>query len=182
MFVSHRSMCETPSTITRKAFCLKIEDMTKINSHSNELSGTTTFTSVWRAYRALLIQSEKGIKKTGLCDSDFRVLKALLQKSPQPVNVLGAHIDLTTGSITTAIDRLESRWLAVRKLDPNDKRVRLVELTSKGRRIIERASIEHERYMEKAFRSLSRGQRLQLVKLLERISRNSSSRDRRASR
>jgi hypothetical protein len=39
----------------------------------------------------------------------------------------------------------------------------LVEITSKGRRIIERASIEHEKHMERAFRALSRSQRLQLV-------------------
>jgi MarR family transcriptional regulator, 2-MHQ and catechol-resistance regulon repressor len=175
-------MCETSSASARKAFYTKIEDMAKINSDSRELSGATAFAAVWRAYRALLTQSEQGIKRTGLCDSDFRVLKALLEKSPQPVNVLGAHIDLTTGSITTAIDRLESRWLAVRKLDPNDKRVRLVELTSKGRRIIERASIEHRKYMEKAFRPLSRDQRLQLIKLLERVSANGSPRGSRLER
>jgi MarR family transcriptional regulator, 2-MHQ and catechol-resistance regulon repressor len=154
---------------------LKIEDMAKIASH---LSGTKAFTAIWRTYRALLTQSEEGIKSSGLCDSDFRVLQALLRDTPQPVNVLGEQIDLTTGSITTAIDRLESRWLVVRKLDPNDKRVRLVDLTSKGRRMIERASAEHEKHMEQAFRELSQDQRLQLMRLLDRVGGNGSLRSR----
>jgi MarR family transcriptional regulator, 2-MHQ and catechol-resistance regulon repressor len=156
--------------ITRRSFFYrKTEVMAKIDPRLNESSGTRTFTTLWKAYRALLAQSEEGNRKIELCDSDFRVLEALLRNGPQRINVLGAQIDLTTGSITTAIDRLESRWLAVRKLDPNDRRVRLVELTTKGRRVIERASAEHARNMEHAFRQLSRDQRLQLIRLLERV-------------
>jgi MarR family transcriptional regulator, 2-MHQ and catechol-resistance regulon repressor len=152
--------------------------MGKIASRSSEPTGTKAFTAVWKAYRALLTRSEESKKKIGLCDSDFRVLQALLQSGPQRVNVLGAQIDLTTGSITTAIDRLESKWLVVRRLDPTDRRVRLVELTSKGRRIIGRASVEHAKNIEKAFRQLSRTQRFQLIGLLERITRDASTRQR----
>ena len=39
--------------------------------------------------------------------SDFAVLEALLHKGAQPVNVIGKRVFLTSGSITTAIDRLE---------------------------------------------------------------------------
>jgi MarR family transcriptional regulator, 2-MHQ and catechol-resistance regulon repressor len=152
--------------------------MGKIDSGSSEPTSAKAFTALWKAYRTLLTQSEESKKKIGLCDSDFRVLKALLQNGPQRVNVLGTQIDLTTGSITTAIDRLESKWLVVRKLDPNDRRVRLVELTSQGRRIIERASVEHAKNMEKAFRQLSRDKRLQLIRLLERLTQDASSRHR----
>jgi len=150
--------------------------MGKIASRSSEPTGTKAFTAVWKAYRALLTRSEESKKKIGLCDSDFRVLQALLQNGPQRVNVLGAQIDLTTGSITTAIDRLESKWLVVRKLDPNDRRVRLVELTSKGRCIIERAAVEHANNIEKVFRQLSRNKRFQLIRLLERVTQDASSR------
>ena len=157
---------------------IRLRDMGKIDSRSSEPTGTKAFTAVWKAYRALLTQSEESKRKIGLCDSDFRVLESLLHNRPQRVNVLGAQIDLTTGSITTAIDRLESKWLVVRKLDPNDRRVRLVKLTSKGRRIIERASVEHARNIEKAFRQLSRNKRFQLIGLLERVTRDASTRQR----
>jgi len=143
--------------------------MRKTSARLNGVTGPKVFTALWKAYRGVLGRSEESKRKIGLCDSDFRVLELLMQKGSQPVNVLGAQIDLTTGSITTAIDRLEAKWLAARKLDPKDRRVRIVELTAKGRRVIERASIEHARDMEKAFRKLSCDERLMLVELLERI-------------
>ena len=168
--VSRSSMCETLSAYRKEPLhCRELEGMGKIDSRSSEPSGPTTLTTVWKAYRALLTPSEESQKKIGLCDSDFRVLEALLQNGPQCVNVIGAQIDLTTGSITTAIDRLEAKWLVVRKLDPNDRRVRLVELIPRGRRVIERASVEHAKNVESAFRQLSRHQRLLLIKLLERV-------------
>lgn len=152
-----------PSLITVKS------RYAETDSRSIQPTGTRAFTALRKAYRVLLTQSEESKKKLGLCESDFRVLQILLKDGPQPVNVLGAQIDLTTGSITTAIDRLESRWLVVRKLDSKDKRVRLVELTPKGRRVIERASAEHAQTMENAFHQLSRKDRLRFMKLLERI-------------
>lgn len=148
---------------------LKIKHMRKTESGWNDAKGVRVFTAVWRAYRVLLARSEESKKATGLCDSDFRVLELLLQKGSQPVNVLGAEIDLTTGSITTAIDRLEARWLVVRKLDPGDRRVRMVELTSRGRRVIERASAEHTDKMEEALGVLSPQERTALLKLLDKI-------------
>lgn len=59
-------------------------------------------------------------------------------------------VDLTTGSITTAIDRLESKWCVIRKHHPSDRRIRMVELTTKGRQLIEKAFVQHRIDMEKA--------------------------------
>jgi len=84
--------------------------------------GTHVFLVVWKAYRA-----QASIKRINLCDSDFRVLEALLHKGPLPVNIIGQMVDLTTGSITSAIDRLESKWLVVRKHHSSDRRIRIVE-------------------------------------------------------
>jgi MarR family 2-MHQ and catechol resistance regulon transcriptional repressor len=134
-----------------------------------EQLGHQLFAAIWRAYRSLLLKSEASKKKIGLCDSDFRVLEVLLVNGPQPVSVLGSETDLTTGSITTAIDRLESRWLVVRKLDKNDRRIRMVELTSKGRRMVEQCSIEYKNDMQEAFRILTAKQQRDLIKLMDQI-------------
>jgi MarR family transcriptional regulator, 2-MHQ and catechol-resistance regulon repressor len=42
----------------------------------------------------------------------------MLCLGPLPVNGIGGLIDLTTGSITTAVDRMETKWLVVRKNHP----------------------------------------------------------------
>jgi MarR family transcriptional regulator, 2-MHQ and catechol-resistance regulon repressor len=131
--------------------------------------GTHVFLVVWKAYRALLAEAQASIKRINLCDSDFRVLEALLHKGPLPVNIIGQMVDLTTGSITSAIDRLESKWLVVRKHHPTDRRIRVVELTSKGRQLIEKAFKQHQIDMEKAVSNLSRAERGMLVDLLKRL-------------
>jgi MarR family transcriptional regulator, 2-MHQ and catechol-resistance regulon repressor len=121
--------------------------------------GTHVFLVLWKAYRALLADAEASIKRINLCDSDFRVLEALLHKGPLPVNVIGQMVELTTGSITSAVDRLESKWLVVRRHHATDRRIRIVELTSKGRQLIEKAFGQHQIDMEKAVSNLSRAER-----------------------
>ncbi len=130
---------------------------------------THVFQVLWKAYRAILATAEESKKNVGLGNSDFRVLEALLHKGPLPVNVIGERVELTTGSITTAIDRMEAKWLVARKNHPEDRRVRLVELTAKGRRLIEKAYAQHALDMERAMSGLSRDKRAELVDLLRRL-------------
>jgi MarR family transcriptional regulator, 2-MHQ and catechol-resistance regulon repressor len=130
---------------------------------------THVFLVLWKTYRAMLAKADESKKDVGLGDSDFRVLEVLLHKGPLPVNVIGEKVELTTGSITTAVDRMEAKWLVVRRSHPEDRRVRIVELTAKGRRLIEKAYAQHEIHMERAMRVLSREERSVLVELLKRL-------------
>jgi MarR family transcriptional regulator, 2-MHQ and catechol-resistance regulon repressor len=138
-------------------------------ARKSKSDGTHVFLVVWKAYRALFADAQSSIKRINLCDSDFRVLEALLHKGPLPVNIIGQMVDLTTGSITSAVDRLESKWLVVRKHHPTDRRIRIVELTTKGRHLIEKAFAQHRIDMEKAVSTLSRAERGLLVDLLKRL-------------
>jgi MarR family transcriptional regulator, 2-MHQ and catechol-resistance regulon repressor len=137
--------------------------------NKSKSDGTHVFLVVWKTYRALLAEAQASIKRINLCDSDFRVLEALLHKGPLPVNFIGQMVDLTTGSITSAIDRLESKWLVVRKHHPTDRRIRVVELTTKGRQLIKKAFAQHKVDMETAASNLSRAERVMLVDLLKRL-------------
>ena len=139
-------------------------------SAQRKIDGAQIFESVWRAYRTLLAKGEESFRSTGLGDSDFRVLQALFQEGALPVNVIGDKINLTTGSITTAIDRMEAKWLVIRKLHPSDRRIRLVELTAKGRRLIEKAHAQHVANMDRAVTPLSKDDRGALIGLLSRLS------------
>jgi MarR family transcriptional regulator, 2-MHQ and catechol-resistance regulon repressor len=147
--------------------------MAKTQGDGDIAEGTHVFLIVWKTYRALLARADASVKRINLCDSDFRVLEALLHKGPLPVNVIGKKVDLTTGSITSAIDRLQEKRLVVRKNHPDDRRIRVVELTTKGRRLIEKAYAQHKLDMEKAVRGLSREERVVLVNLLKRLGKAS---------
>ena len=144
-------------------------NMATRRSASQETEATRVFQVLWKTYRAVRVKAEESRKNVGLGDSDFRVLEALLHNGPLPVNVIGDQVELTTGSITTAIDRMEAKWLVVRKNHPEDRRVRLVELTAKGRRLIEKAYGQYSSDMENAMSGLSRNERGELVDLLRRL-------------
>jgi len=66
---------------------------------------------LWKASHAVRENALRQIASTGLGLTDFAVLELLLHKGPSPVNVIGSKVFLTSGSVTTAIDRLENRNL-----------------------------------------------------------------------
>src|SRR5580658_7779424 len=89
-----------------------------------------------KAMRALTKYAAAGIDQTGLGLSDFAVLEVLLNKGPLPVNTIGPIVDLTAGSISTAVERLFAKGLVSRIESAEDRRVRIVALTSPGKDLI----------------------------------------------
>jgi MarR family 2-MHQ and catechol resistance regulon transcriptional repressor len=135
----------------------------------NDASATHLWLVLWRATRAVEENAMASVAALGLGLSDFAVLELLLHKGAQPVNVIGQRILLTSGSITTAIDRLESRKLVYRTPHPNDRRARLVHLTSQGKRLITQAFRQHARDMEETVAVLEPAERVQLTRLLKKV-------------
>ena len=78
-------------------------------------SGVHVFLVLWKALRAAQAYAEKSILELEMCGSDFAVLEALLHKGPLPVNEIGKKVLLTSGSITVAVDRLETKRLVERR-------------------------------------------------------------------
>src|ERR1700737_4852155 len=112
-------------------------------------SGVHLWLVTRKAYDALQAHASRSIKDLGMCYSDFTVLECLLHKGPTPVNAIGDLVALTSGSITTAVDRLEERGLVERRNSESDRRTRLVHLTADGRKLIKEAFNKHEQDMER---------------------------------
>src|ERR1700752_3222851 len=89
-----------------------------------------------KAFQAASRYLYAGLEETGIDDTDFRILEALLNKGPLPVNTIGPKVYLTPGSISVAIDRLLDRGLVSRIESPEDRGVRIVSLTPKGKELI----------------------------------------------
>src|SRR3984885_4504137 len=104
-----------------------------------------------KAMRALTRYAAAGIEETGLGLSDFGVLEILLHKGPLPVNTIGPIVDLTPGSISTAVDRLLARGLVSRVESTEDRRVRIVALTPRGKDLIVSAFRKHSGQMKRGF-------------------------------
>ncbi|MEM6910335.1 MAG: MarR family transcriptional regulator [Verrucomicrobiota bacterium] len=134
-----------------------------------KVPATKVFLVLWRAWDRLKAVDRRSIATTGLNFSDFAVLEALLHKGPLPVNTIGRKVGLTSGSITTAVDRLEAKKLVRRVTSPEDGRVVLVHLTASGRRLIERAFDAHAENLETALDHLNQNERKALVRLLKKL-------------
>lgn len=141
---------------------------------AEDLSGLHLWLILWKAYRALENHSFQSIAGLGIGLSDFAALELLLHKGPQPVNTIGKKILLTSGSITSTIDRLEAKGLVRRVLSPQDQRVRLVQLTPAGRKLISCAFTQHRKDMEQAAAALSPTERRQLTRLLKKLGRSAA--------
>jgi MarR family 2-MHQ and catechol resistance regulon transcriptional repressor len=129
---------------------------------------------LWKAHKAVEALDRASIAATGLGWSDFAVLEALLHKGPLPVNTLGKKVLLTSGSITTAVDRLEAQRLVLRKQDPDDGRVFHVHLTARGRRLIRGAFEAHAKRLDRLAGALSPSERIVLVHLLKKLGKRAA--------
>jgi MarR family 2-MHQ and catechol resistance regulon transcriptional repressor len=136
---------------------------------SDPAGGVHLWLILWKAFAALQQHALKSIERLGLGYSDFGVLEVVLHKGPTPVNTIGEKVNLTSGSISVAVDRLEERGLVQRRPHPTDRRTRVVHLTAAGRKLIERAFGCHAAAMERATSGLSKDEREQAIGLLRKL-------------
>jgi MarR family 2-MHQ and catechol resistance regulon transcriptional repressor len=127
-----------------------------------------------KAMRALTKYATAGIDETGLGLSDFGVLELLLHKGPMPVNALGPMVDLTPGSISIAVDRLVAKGLVSRVESAEDRRVRIVALTSYGKDLIVSAFRKHSGQMKRAFSDLSSEELQSLEVALKKVGKRAA--------
>jgi len=133
----------------------------------DKVSGTQLWLVIIKAYHSLLGFTEHTLRGSGLGESEFRILEALLHKGPMPVNTIGPKVFLTPGSISVAVDRLLKRGLVTRTNSSEDRRVRVVDLTASGRRLIEQVFATHARQIDRLADVLSPKERRQIARGLK---------------
>ena len=133
----------------------------------------TTAPKLWivlaRAQRAVASYVEQCIAAEGLCLSDFMVLEILLHKGSMTISDIGQKVLLANASMTSAVDRLEQKSLVSREASPNDRRVRIVALTRKGRELISELYERHVADLEAITGVLTEKEQDQLRVLLKKL-------------
>jgi MarR family 2-MHQ and catechol resistance regulon transcriptional repressor len=115
-----------------------------------------------KAMRALTRYAAAGIEETGLGLSDFGV------------NTIGPVVDLTAGSISTAVDRLVEKGLVSRVESAEDRRVRIVALTPCGKDLIAGAFRKHSLQIKRVFSELSPEELRGLDTALKRVGKRAA--------
>jgi MarR family transcriptional regulator, 2-MHQ and catechol-resistance regulon repressor len=137
----------------------------------SDVSGIHLWLILWKAARSIEAHSSRSISRFDIGTTDFAVLEALLNKGSLTVKQIGEKVLLTSGSMTTAVDRLEARGLVARHNDATDRRARIIKLTPAGRELIERAFAQHREAMEQAVAGFSEQDRAALLPLLRHLGR-----------
>ena len=128
-----------------------------------------------KAFQAAAKYLYAGLAETGIDDTDFRILEVLLNKGPLPVNTIGPKVNLTPGSISTAVDRLVERDLVSRVESPEDRRVRVVSLTTKGKELIAPIFRKHATEVRRVFADASPKELRALETILKKIGKRAES-------
>lgn len=133
----------------------------------------TTAAALWvvlaRAYRSMEAFVEGSIAALGIGLSDFMILEALLHKGPMTMSALCDAVLLANASMTSAIDRLESKRFVQRVADKEDRRVRLVQLTPEGVTVIKRLFARHLKDLDEVMKDVPAAQRADLRRALKTI-------------
>ncbi|MDP4611540.1 MAG: MarR family transcriptional regulator [Opitutales bacterium] len=140
--------------------------MPKIYQHS----GSHLFLLMWKASRAVMAYDQASISRSGFASlSDFGVLEVLLHKGALPVNAIGEKVLLTSGSITTAVQRLEKKGFVARERSKTDARVVLVHLTEAGQELIEAAFEAHASDLDLLFENFDDEDRVHFAALMGKL-------------
>lgn len=105
----------------------------------------------------------------GLTLGQFDILATLRRQGPKggltPTQLLG-NVMLSSGGMTSRLDTLERQEWITRRPDPSDRRGVIIDLTPKGRKLIDAATATRFDNATQSMPELSPGEREQLETLL----------------
>lgn len=119
--------------------------------------------------RAMDLHSRRLRKISGLTAPQLLLLQTIQRSHGVSISKLAAQISLSQATVTTIIDRLESRALVRRRRSAADKRVVHVDLTEAGETVLRAAPAPLQEEFQKRFAALANWERSALVSSLQRV-------------
>ncbi len=92
-----------------------------------------------------------------------------LAEQPRSMHELARRLRLKSSTNTLFVDRLELLGAVRRARDPADRRAVRVELTARGRRVIEQLRAQKRAGLTRLFRPLTAAERRQYLSLIEKL-------------
>ena len=149
----------------------------KLKSFEQRLA-LATYVRLMRAANAARSHASRQLEGTGLTLSQFAVLEALYHLGPMSLSDIAQKILTTGGNLTMVVGNLEKQGLAFRQKSPEDGRVLIVVLTSKGKALIRRVFPTHAATITEFMSSLAPDQQEDLSDLCRRLQKETYSRQR----
>lgn len=126
-----------------------------------------------------IIRAAEGFKRAhsaifrqhGLSFPQYNVLRALDASSKGRNNIIGVSkiMLVPQANITGIVKRMEREGFLLRKSDPSDERVTVLEITPKGRRTLKEIEKEKNDSLDDIFKDFSQDERLALLGLVRKL-------------
>ena len=104
-----------------------------------------------------------------ITNNDMHVIEAIGIKEPKSMSTVAKLLNVTTGTLTKAMDGLVEKRYALRERGKKDKRVVFVSLTEKGKRAYRHHEGFHRRMIENAKEGLNEQETTVLVYSLAKL-------------
>lgn len=115
---------------------------------------------------------EKNLEGTGIHRGQHRLLMTLACKPFQSQVELARKLEVTPATIAVSLKSLEKTGFIERRMRQEDNRVNFVELTERGRQIVEMSRDFFDMLDRQMYQGFSEDERIQFSHFLERIYQN----------
>jgi len=106
-------------------------------------------------------------KSTGLSMPQFSVLMQLHHKGACGMSEISERFEVTPAAASQLVDKLVQNGFIVREEDPNDRRAKLLNLTNKGRDLVQQGIEERYRWVDQLAERLTDEERVQISEALD---------------
>ncbi len=122
-----------------------------------------------RITRAIDLHSQGLMQQFGLTAPQLAALRAIARLQPITIGALARSIHLSQATLTGILTRLEGRFLVSRARSGSDRRAVVVELTDKGRAVLESAPPLLQDRFRRELLKLQEWEQTQMLATLQRI-------------
>src|SRR5690606_3367766 len=105
-------------------------------------------------------------KSTGLSVQQFSILMQLHHKGPCGMSQISERFEISNAAASQLAEKLVQSEYIERAEDPNDRRAKILQLTPKGRDLIEAGFDERYRWMDELAKSLSAEEKRKVAEAL----------------
>jgi len=98
----------------------------------------------------------------------FHVLRVIIESQPVSMGEIHEELHMANSTVTVIVDYLHEAGLVKRKRDTEDRRVVLLEITDKGRKIMESLLEKRQNFMKKSLLDMEDSAE-ELAQLLEKL-------------
>ena len=125
---------------------------------------------VWHVGQLLKIQARRFFREYLSSEMQFNIM-LLLKHADHPMNQqeLSEKLLVDKSNLTGVAGRMEAAGLLIRRVDPLDSRAYQLELTSRGRKILEHVEMPYRAEVKQVMADFSPAELSMLIRFMERM-------------